>query len=89
MTNFNDVKKFMETFGQEVKANAELPNDKIVQLRIKLIEVEKNDTINKLIEQMEVTNSYFRKDWFYLLNNLTPNEPIHPKQKLKIVSRHY
>jgi predicted Zn-dependent protease len=57
-------------------------------LRIKLIEVEKNDTIDKLIKQMEVTNSYFRKDWFYLLNNLTPNEPIHPKQKLKIVSRH-
>ena len=33
MSNFNSVKKFMLTFGQEVKDKASFPNDKIVKLR--------------------------------------------------------
>ena len=40
MTNFNDVKKFMETFGQEVKTKSEFPSDKIVKLRYDLIKEE-------------------------------------------------
>ena len=40
MTNFNDVKKFMETFGQEVKKKAEFPSEKIVKLRYDLIKEE-------------------------------------------------
>ena len=40
MSNFNSVKKFMETFGQEVKDKAEFPEKKIVKLRIDLIEEE-------------------------------------------------
>ena len=40
MTNFSDVKKFMETFGQEVKKKAEFPSDKIVKLRYDLIKEE-------------------------------------------------
>ena len=40
MTNFEKVKQFMSTFGQEVKDRPEFPNDKIVDLRIKLIEEE-------------------------------------------------
>ena len=40
MTNFNDVKKFMETFGQEVKSKAEFPSEKIVKLRYDLIKEE-------------------------------------------------
>ena len=40
MTNFNDVKKFMETFGQEVKNKAEFPKEKIVKLRLNLIQEE-------------------------------------------------
>ncbi len=40
MTNFTSVKKFMETFGQEVKAKAEFPSDKIVKLRYDLIKEE-------------------------------------------------
>ena len=40
MTNFNSVKKFMETFGQEVKTKPEFPNDKIVRLRYDLIKEE-------------------------------------------------
>ena len=40
MTNFESVKKFMETFGQEIKEKAGFPNDKITTLRLDLIEEE-------------------------------------------------
>ncbi len=40
MTNFECVKKFMETFGQEVRTSASFPNDKIVKLRVDLIKEE-------------------------------------------------
>jgi len=40
MSNFSSVKKFMETFGQEVKNNAEFPNEKIQDLRVSLIDEE-------------------------------------------------
>ena len=50
MTNFEKVKEFMTTFGQEVKDKAEFPNEKIVDLRKKLIDEEFNelkDAINE------------------------------------------
>ncbi len=40
MTNFNNVKKFMEVFGQEVKTKAEFPSEKIIKLRYNLIKEE-------------------------------------------------
>ena len=40
MSNFDSVKKFMETFGQEVKEKAEFPSDKIASLRYELIKEE-------------------------------------------------
>ena len=40
MTNFNDVKKFMQTFGQDVQFKASFPDAKIQNLRLKLIEEE-------------------------------------------------
>ena len=40
MTNFNSVKKFMETFGQEVKTKPEFPSEKVVKLRYDLIKEE-------------------------------------------------
>jgi len=40
MSNFGSVKKFMETFGQEVKNKAEFPDEKIQNLRVSLIEEE-------------------------------------------------
>jgi|TARA_B110000261_G_C12839153_1_gene259562 predicted HAD superfamily Cof-like phosphohydrolase len=40
MSNFQNVKKFMQTFGQEVKEKAEFPNEKVVQLRCELIKEE-------------------------------------------------
>ena len=43
MTNFESVKKFMETFGQEIKEKASFPNDKITSLRYDLIKEELNE----------------------------------------------
>ena len=40
MTNFKRVKKFMQTFGQEVKTKSGFPIEKIVKLRVDLIEEE-------------------------------------------------
>ena len=40
MSNFNEVKTFMETYGQEVKKTPSFPDDKIIQLRIDLIKEE-------------------------------------------------
>ena len=40
MSNFNKVKVFMETFGQEVKNKASFPNQKIQNLRYDLIKEE-------------------------------------------------
>ena len=50
MTNFEKVRLFMTTFGQEVKKKSGLSSDKINNLRINLIEeelVELKDAINK------------------------------------------
>ena len=49
MTNFESVKKFMETFGQEIKEKAGFPNNKIVSLRFDLIKEE----LEELKEAME------------------------------------
>ena len=39
MTNFNSV-KIHEVFGQEVKTKAEFPSEKIIKLRLNLIQEE-------------------------------------------------
>ena len=49
MSNFNDVKTFMKTFGQEVKNRPEFPSDKIIQLRYDLIK-EELDEFEKAIK---------------------------------------
>ncbi len=54
MTNFNDVKKFMQTFGQEVKTKAEFPSDKIVKLRYDLIK-EELDEFEAAIKSRDLT----------------------------------
>ena len=40
MTNFERVKEFMKTFGQEIKEKASFPEEKIVALRFDLIKEE-------------------------------------------------
>ena len=59
MTNFKDVKKFMETFGQEVKKKAEFPSDKVVKLRYDLIkeELDEFDEAIKRKDLKEVADS--------------------------------
>jgi len=49
MTNFESVKKFMETFGQEIKEKAGFPNEKITSLRYDLI----NEELDELKEAMD------------------------------------
>ena len=40
MSNFEKVRTFMKTYGQEVKNKSEFPDDKILNLRVDLIEEE-------------------------------------------------
>ena len=53
MTNFESVRKFMETFGQEVKKKAEFPNDKITSLRHDLIK-EELEELREAIEKKDI-----------------------------------
>ena len=53
MTNFEKVKVFMQTFGQEVKKNSSLSSDKINKLRISLIEEELNE-LKQAIQQNDI-----------------------------------
>ena len=53
MTNFMSVKKFMETFGQEIKSKAEFPSDKIVKLRYDLIK-EELDELQEALNQKDL-----------------------------------
>ena len=53
MSNFLSVKKFMQTFSQEVKNKAEFPNEKIVQLRYDLIE-EELEELNQAIKDKDI-----------------------------------
>jgi len=50
MTNFNKVKVFMETFGQEVKSKASFPDQKIQNLRYDLIK-EELDELKEALDQ--------------------------------------
>jgi predicted HAD superfamily Cof-like phosphohydrolase len=43
MSNFEDVKTFMETFGQMVKIKPQFPDEKTMQLRCDLIKEELNE----------------------------------------------
>ena len=53
MSNFSSVKKFMETFGQEVKNKAEFPNEKIQDLRVSLIDEELSE-LKEAIENKDI-----------------------------------
>ena len=49
MTNFERVRKFMETFDQEIKEKAQFPNEKITSLRYDLI----NEELGELKEAID------------------------------------
>ena len=52
MTNFESVKIFMKTFGQEIREKASFPNDKIINLRFDLIKEELNELNEALIKKI-------------------------------------
>ena len=53
MSNFDDVKTFMHTYGQEVKNKASFPNDKITKLRYDLLK-EELDELNIAIKTKNI-----------------------------------
>ena len=53
MSNFKSVKKFMQTFGQEVKNKAEFPEEKIVKLRLDLIR-EELEEFREAVEKKDI-----------------------------------
>ena len=52
MSNFEDVKTFMETFGQMVRTKPQFPDKKTMQLRFNLIKEE----LNELEQAMKTKN---------------------------------
>ena len=52
MSNFEDVKTFMKTFGKKVRTKPQFPNDKTMQLRFDLIKEE----LNELEHAMKIKN---------------------------------
>ena len=54
MTNFESVRKFMETFGQEIKEKAQFPSDKITSLRHDLIK-EELDELQEAMDKKDIT----------------------------------
>jgi predicted HAD superfamily Cof-like phosphohydrolase len=54
MSNFKSVKKFMQTFGQEVKDKTQFPNENIIQLRCDLIK-EELEELNQAIKDKDMT----------------------------------
>jgi len=52
MSNFKDVKIFMEKFGQMVRTKPQLPDDKTMQLRLDLIKEE----LSELEDAMKTKN---------------------------------
>ena len=52
MSNFKDVKTFMEKFGQVVRTKPQFPDDQTMQLRFDLIQEE----LDELKEAMETKN---------------------------------
>ena len=53
MSNFQSVKKFMQTFGQEVKDQGDFPDKNIIQLRYDLIK-EELEELNQAIKDKDL-----------------------------------
>ena len=53
MSNFDDVKIFMETYGQEIKKEHGFPDEKIIKLRLDLIKEELNE-LTEAIENKDI-----------------------------------
>ena len=53
MTNFNSVKKFMKTFGQEIKDKPGFPDEKVTKLRYDLI-LEELTELKEALQQKDL-----------------------------------
>ena len=53
MSNYESVKKFMQTFGQEVKTKPNFPEEQVVKLRFDLIEEELKE-FKQAIERKDI-----------------------------------
>ena len=51
MSNFEDVKIFMKTFGQTVRTKPQIPDEKTMRLRFDLIKEELNELENAMKEK--------------------------------------
>ena len=54
MSNFEDVKMFMKTFGQIVKTKPSFPDEKTIKLRLELIKEELNE-LEEAIKSKDLT----------------------------------
>ena len=66
MSNFFNVKKFMETFGQDIKKKPGFPEKKVVKLRYDLIKEELNE-LDQAIKENDL-NYEFNKN---IINEVT------------------
>ncbi len=62
MTNFEKVKIFMESFGQEVKHKPAVPDIDIIELRLNLINEEFIELVNAAQESREEDENVSQKD---------------------------
>ena len=53
MSNFDEVKVFMKTYGQEIKLTPDFPENKILKLRVDLIQ-EELDELKEAIENKDI-----------------------------------
>ena len=85
MTNFEKVRLFMTTFGQEVKKKSGLSSDKINNLRINLIEeelIELKDAVNnKVLKCLKTLYPFAKQDELELMSSINSKADI--KQYLK------
>ena len=70
MSNFEKVKKFMQTFGQDVKNKPSFPSEKIINLRSALIEEE-------LSELKEAVNNRNLTEESHLRNQRSSQEKVY------------
>ena len=67
MSNFEDVKIFMETYGQEVKNTPTFPDKKIVQLRYNLIKEELDELYSAIKYKDIIEVAYALTDLLYVV----------------------
>ena len=82
MTNFQKVKKFMETFGQEVKSKPSFSSEKINELRFNLIKEELDEFKQALKDNdlLEVADAL--TDILYVTYNISVKASAASKRSL-------